>query len=131
MSTPMHDQLDAMMATLREDREKFDQAIVRAEEITETATSKNRMVRATVDARGRLTALELKGRRWRELAPTELCTRIVETVRDAQDAAAARSAELMTGLLPSGLDAMLNGSPPDFESMLTDVLKDFAEDDDD
>jgi hypothetical protein len=127
MSIPDNNQMEAMMAALREDREKFDQAVGRVDEITETVTSKDRMVRASVDARGRLTALELKGRRWRDLAPPELCTKIVETVHRAQEATVARSAELMTGLLPPGLDAVLRGSPPDFESMLADVLKNAGE----
>lgn len=127
MSTPMHNQLAAMMAALREDREKFDQAIGQVDQITETVTSKDRMVRATVDARGRLTALELNGRRWRDLAPPELCAKIVEAVRSAQEATVTRSAELMTGMLPAGLDAVLRGSPPDFDSMLADVLNNLAE----
>jgi hypothetical protein len=127
LSAPMHNDLDAALAALREDRQKIEEAIDRVNEVAETVTSNDRMVRATVNAQGRLTGLELNGRRWRDLASKELCTKIVEAVREAQTSAAARTVELMAGLMPPGLEPMLAGSGPDFESILGEMLENFGE----
>ena len=77
--------------------------------LTGSATSKDRMVTATVDGRGRLVDLDLAGTRYRRLAPAELTARIVETVRAAQEDAAHATATMLTGLLPDGLGMPVDG----------------------
>lgn len=128
MSAPVPDDMEAAVASMREQLEKVGQAIGEVENISESATSKDRMVTATVDARGRLTDLALNGRRWRDLAPKELCARVVETVESAREAATGKTTQLMTGLLPPGLDAVFDGSAKDFDSMRA-ALRDLGKDD--
>ena len=78
--------------------------------VTGSSTSKDKMVTATVDSQGRLVGLTLKGTRYRQLAPAELTSRIVETVRAAQELAARESASMLAGLLPAGLGMPLDGN---------------------
>jgi hypothetical protein len=115
MSAPMRERLEAAFADLRAQRDKiveFDAAMKTRRTVV---TSKNRMVSATVDCRGKLVELSLKGNRYRSMAPAELAALVVETVATAQDKALkealAAAAELMpraakfAGLADGDLDA--------------------------
>ncbi|OLF17637.1 YbaB/EbfC family nucleoid-associated protein [Actinophytocola xanthii] len=125
MSAPLHNEMAAAMEQLRERQKELTAAVGRAQEVSESATSRDRMVKATVNGQGQLTELELKGRRWRDLAPKELSAKIVEAVGEAQRAAAAATHEVMTGLLPPGLDLeRLRTSGPDLDGMFASMLKD-------
>jgi DNA-binding protein YbaB len=110
MTAPMQDQLEAAMARLRQQREKIREFQSAMEERTVSVTSKNRMVSATVDSRGRLTALSFKGNRYRSLPPAELGALVVETVSQAQETAAKQALEAASSIMPSGLPGMSSGS---------------------
>lgn len=127
MSTPLHNELASALADLRAQQGAIEDALGRMRAVEATATSEDRLVEASVDGQGRLTGVRLAGRRWRELAPKELCARIVEVVNRAQDKAAAETAALAGGLMPQGMDlAALRGPGPDLEAMFAAALDDAA-----
>jgi DNA-binding protein YbaB len=103
MSNPQGFDLEHAIADLRAEQARIQAASEHMASLTGSATSKDRMVTATVDSRGRLVDLKLAGTRYRQLAPAELTTRIVETVREAQEDAARTAASELSGLLPDGL----------------------------
>ncbi len=109
MPTPMQGDLEAALAELRAGTARIREASDRMHAVTGTATTKDRMVSATVDSQGKLVDLTLKGTRYRQMAPAELTARIVETVREAQEQAARDSAEMLSGLLPPGLGMPVGG----------------------
>ncbi|MGH3380328.1 MAG: YbaB/EbfC family nucleoid-associated protein [Actinoallomurus sp.] len=111
MSEPLNplNDLDAALAGLRAEQTRIRAASDQMNAVTGSSTSKDRMISATVDSRGRLVDLKLKGTRYRQLAPAELTARIAETVREAQDSAARTSAETLAGLLPPGLGLPVDG----------------------
>lgn len=95
--------LDGAIAELRAEQARIQEVTEQMSKLTGSATSKDRMITATVDSQGRLIELELAGTRYRQLAPKELTTRIVSTVREAQDKASRVAASTLSGLLPEGL----------------------------
>lgn len=101
--------LQGAIADLRAEQARIQEAGERMTSVTGSAKSKDRIVTATVDAQGRLTDLKLAGTRYRQLAPAELASRIVETVRAAQEDAARVSAERLAGLLPPGIGLPVDG----------------------
>jgi DNA-binding protein YbaB len=114
MSNPPDFDLEHVIADLRAEQARIKAATDQMTKLTGSATSKDRMVTATVDGQGRLVGLKLTGTNYRRLAPAELTARIVDTVRAAQDDAARASASALAGLLPDGL-----GLPADGEFDLT------------
>jgi hypothetical protein len=109
MSNPPEYDMGQAIAELRAEQARIRAAGERMTSVTGSATSNDRMVSATVDSRGRLTGLKLTGTRYRQLAPAELCTRIVSTVRAAQEDAAREAAGTLAGLLPPGLGLPVGG----------------------
>jgi DNA-binding protein YbaB len=101
--------MDEAIANLKAQQARIGEASERMTKVTGSATSKDRMVTATVDSKGRLVDLKLKGTRYRQLAPAELTARIVETVREAQEQAASEAASTFAGLLPPGLGIPIDG----------------------
>lgn len=116
MSNPPEYDLANAIADLRAEQSRIQAATEHMSSITGSATSKDRMVTATVDGQGRLVDLKLGGTRYRQLAPAELTTRIVATVREAQDDAARATAAALSGLLPDGLSLPVD-SDFDLEAM--------------
>jgi DNA-binding protein YbaB len=106
--------LEHAMADLRAEQARIMAATDQLTKLTGSATSKDRVITATVDGQGRLLELKLTGTNYRRLAPAELTARIADTVRAAQDDAARASASALAGLLPDGL-----GLPADGEFDLT------------
>ncbi|MDQ2589060.1 YbaB/EbfC family nucleoid-associated protein [Saccharothrix yanglingensis] len=126
MTTPLHNEMAAALAELREQQTRITEAVTRLKAAEVTATSDDRLLQATVDSQGRLTELKFTGRRWRDLAPKELAARLVDVVNRAQDKAAEQSAGMVAGLMPAGmdLDALRAGAPgldALFEAAIGDV----------
>jgi DNA-binding protein YbaB len=90
--------------------------------ISGSSTSADRMVTATVDGQGRLVDLKLAGTRYRKLAPAELTTRIVETVRAAQAHAAQETASTLADLLPAELGLPRFGEKLDLDEMFESAI---------
>jgi hypothetical protein len=125
MFSSFENQMTEAMRELRDRQGEIVSALGKLNEATATATSKDRMLKATVDAQGKLTELAFNGKRWRELAPKELGAKIVEVVADAQRQAALATSELMAGLVPAGFDLdQLRSTGPDMESMIDDAIAD-------
>jgi hypothetical protein len=109
MSDQPYDGMEAALSKLRAETARIREAGEQMNAVTGSSTTKDRMVTATVDNQGRLTDLKLRGTRYRQMAPSELATRIVETVREAQEIAARESAGMLAGLLPAGLGIPIGG----------------------
>lgn len=125
MFSSFENEMTEAMRELRGKQEEIAAAFGRLQEATATATSGDRMLKATVDGQGRLTELAFNGKRWREMAPKELGAKIVEVVADAQRQAAATTNELMAGLVPAGLDLeRLRDNGPDLEAMIDTAIED-------
>ncbi|MBM7773658.1 DNA-binding protein YbaB [Actinokineospora baliensis] len=103
MSTPLHNELATALAELREQQERIATAVDTVAKATTTVTTEDRMVEATVDGQGKLVELKFTGRRWRDLAPKELASRLVDTISKAQEQSAQSSAAVFAGLMPGGV----------------------------
>jgi DNA-binding protein YbaB len=75
----------------------------RMQEVTGTAWSADRMVKAVVGPRGQLTHLEIDPRVYRNPNSVALAETIVATVRAAAEQAMRRSQELIDATVPSDL----------------------------
>ena len=125
MFSSFENEMTEAMRELRDKQGEIAEALGKMHEATATATSKDRMLKATVDGQGRLTELVFNGTRWREMAPKELGAKIVELVADAQRQAAAATGELMAGLVPAGVDLeQLRSVGPDLEAMIDTAIAD-------
>jgi DNA-binding protein YbaB len=107
----MPDKWDAQaaIADLRAEHTRIQEVTDRMKSVTGSASSKDRMVTATVDGQGRLVDLTLAGNRYRQLAPGELASRIVATIRSAQDDAVRTTTGLLNEVLPPGLGLPVGG----------------------
>lgn len=120
--------IEQMMAEVRASHAELAERAAEVETLTATATSKDRVLSATVDARGVLTELKITGQSWRELAPKELCSRIVDIVGQAQQDVQARGRELLDGLGPDGVDPMAGlPSADEMASMMQGLVAQFGE----
>ena len=124
MFSSFGNEMTEAMRELRDKQGEIASALGKMHEATATATSKDRMLQATVDGQGRLTELAFNGKRWREMAPKELGAKIVEVVADAQRQAAAATGELMTGLVPGADLEQLRSVGPDLEAMIDSAIAD-------
>jgi len=125
MFSSFENEMTEAMRELRGKQEEIASVFGKLQESTATATSKDRMLQATVDGQGRLTELGFNGKRWREMAPKELGAKIVEVVAEAQQQAAAATNELMAGLVPAGVDLeQLRSVGPDLEAMIDTAIAD-------
>ncbi|GAA3014385.1 YbaB/EbfC family nucleoid-associated protein [Actinokineospora diospyrosa] len=100
MSTPLHNELATALAELRQQQERIATAVDTVANATTTVATEDRMVEATVDGQGKLIELKFTGRRWRDLAPKELASRLVDTIAKAQEQSAKSSAAVFAGLMP-------------------------------
>lgn len=122
MFSSMHNDIAEMLKNLQEQRERLTEAAREMREVTANATTKDRMIKATVDSRGRLTELTFTGNRWRDLAPKEFASKVVDVITRAQDKANKTVTGLAAGVAPEGIDLqqiLENG--PDFDDMLADI----------
>lgn len=105
MTFPMHDHIEQAAAQLREQGERiqgFHEELTRR---STTVVSKDRMVTATVGGTGKLTALSIKGNRYRVMPPAELANVVMETVNAALEQASTDTMAAARALLPAGFDA--------------------------
>jgi DNA-binding protein YbaB len=115
------------MADLRAEQARIQAATERMTSVSGSASSKDKMVTATVDGQGRLVELKLAGTRYRQLAAGELTARIVATVRSAQEEAARATASVLSGLLPAGLGMPVDGEL-DLKAMFDAAVASMAQD---
>lgn len=101
MTYSMHDQIEQAAAELRAQGERilgFQEDLARR---STTVVSKDRMVEATVNGAGKLTALAIKGNRYRMMSPAELSNVVMETVNAALEKASTETMVAAKALMPS------------------------------
>ncbi|MFD5226092.1 YbaB/EbfC family nucleoid-associated protein [Microbacterium sp. NPDC058342] len=121
------EELEQMIAEMAETQASIAGVEKQLSELSATVVSKDRLVSATVDAQGAISELKLSGQSWREMSAKELTTKIIDAVTQAQHDVAERSAALLAGIAPEGIDPM-SGLPDgiDMESMMTGLLSQFG-----
>lgn len=89
--------------------------------ITVTVTAPRRVVSVTMGNAGEVRELTFPTAAYRSMTPVELATVITKTIEDARSQALDRAAELLSGMLPPGLDArQLVRGKTDLSQMLPD-----------
>ncbi|MFC7432204.1 MULTISPECIES: YbaB/EbfC family nucleoid-associated protein [unclassified Agrococcus] len=122
------DDIEQMMAEVRQTHADLAERAAEVDALTATATSKDRVLSATVDARGVLTDLRLTGQSWRELAPKELCSKIVAIVAQAQQEVQERGRALLGEGGPEGVDPMAGlPSADEMAAMMQGLVAQFGE----
>ncbi|MEV0135000.1 YbaB/EbfC family nucleoid-associated protein [Dactylosporangium sp. NPDC050688] len=124
MTIPLHNQVEHAMAQLRATQDALDAVQRELSETTTSSTSRNRAVTVTVDGRGEITAITFPTGAHRSMAPAELGELLVETIREARQAASQTAVSLFTPLMPSGtnLGALLDGDL-DLDGMIAEALQ--------
>ncbi len=105
MTFPMDDYLEQAAAALREQGERIAGFQAELAQRSTTVVSKDRMVTATVGGTGKLTALAIKGNRYRMMAPAELANVVMETVNAALEQASTETMAAAQALMPGGFGA--------------------------
>jgi DNA-binding protein YbaB len=102
--------------------------------ISATAVAPREVVKVTVSGKGDVTAIEFPTSAYKRMAPTELATVLLATIREARAKALYAAAEVMMPELPKGLNfidliegkADLEAAAPD-EADIPDAVRDFLE----
>lgn len=124
MFSPLHNEMTSALTDLRARQAQIAETVGRLDDVTGNAATKDRTIEAIVDGQGRLTELTFRGQRWRELAPKELGTKIVEVVAEAQRNAADTTAQLVADLVPEGVDLdRLREMGPDLDAMFASAIE--------
>ena len=122
------DEIEQMMAEVRQSHADLAERSAEVDALTATATSTDRVLSATVDARGGLTDLKVTGQSWRELAPKELCSRIVDVVAQAQQDVQRQGRALLADAGADGLDPMAGlPSADEMTAMMQGLVAQFGE----
>lgn len=124
MESPYEDEISKLLSELNEQREKVSSAVDEIHAVRQSVVSKNKIVKATVDGQGKLTELEFRGDRWRDLSPAELSAIVVEVVTGAQEKARSAVTELASATAPAGVDVTaLFGEKLDIDALFPDAEK--------
>jgi DNA-binding protein YbaB len=97
-------QLEAMFTMLADEQRKlaeFQRKMTEASTVTE---SPNKMVTATFDGRGELVSLKFNNTKFRSMAPNELATMLMETLRRGRAAAFGQIDEMAGGEVLPGVN---------------------------
>ncbi|SNY69848.1 YbaB/EbfC family nucleoid-associated protein [Paractinoplanes atraurantiacus] len=128
MTSPMHNRLEEMMAELERHKAAIGDLQNGLASSETNVTSKSRAITVTVDGQGELTGIRFVTNAYRSMAPAELASLIVETVREAREKSRAHAVQLFSQVMPSGIPIMemLNG-PVDFDSAMADIQQAFRD----
>lgn len=123
MTNPLRYDAENALAELRAQQARI-KAAGHALAIAETtASSKDKTIEATVNSQGRLIGMRFRGDRYRDLAPAELASRIVEVVRQAQTDASTAATAAFSGLLPGILPDLNAEDGFDFDAMFDEAVE--------
>ncbi|MFI6763369.1 YbaB/EbfC family nucleoid-associated protein [Micromonospora sp. NPDC050417] len=124
MSSPLHDRFEQAFTEFEEQKVALSDFERKLAESSKTVTAKNRAVSVTVDGQGDLMELKFPTNAYRTMAPAELSSLLVETIREAREQARASTTEMLETYLPGGMASfdMLN-NPIDFEEILGEALR--------
>lgn len=96
--------INAAMAALDEERRRLAEiSRIRREETT-TVHAKDKSVSMTFDGSGELTELKFNGNKYRSMAPAELASLLIETVKLGRSRSMAKMTELMSSDSTPGID---------------------------
>ena len=123
MSEPLRYDAENALAELRAQQAKIKQAGHALATAETTASAKDKTIEATVNSQGRLIGLKFRGDRYRDLAPAELATKVVEVVRQAQTEASAAATAAFAGLLPGILPDLSADDGFDFDAMFDEAVE--------
>ncbi|MEU3275221.1 YbaB/EbfC family nucleoid-associated protein [Saccharomonospora sp. NPDC006951] len=98
-------QVDALLADYHRSREQLASVQRELAAFSESASSADGMVTATVGARGTLTGLVIADEAYERYRPAELAAHIVEAATVAGGKAVAGAGDLLAPALPEGTDA--------------------------
>ena len=122
-SNPFQALLDEVQSQLDEALERADQAQEALTAVSGTATSKDHLVSAMVDARGAVTELKFHTTRYRTMAPSELSAVLLDTIGKAQQEASAHLEEVLGPIGPEDLEI---GDVTSGRAELADMLEAFG-----
>jgi DNA-binding protein YbaB len=104
MGLPYEDAMKELMAEFESTRSNLAKAQESMQAASGTARSKSRMLSVTVDGHGEVTELKFHNQSWRTMAPGELSKVILQTIKDARQAAQKEMLASVSKLMPAGLD---------------------------
>lgn len=109
--TDHRDEVDQLMADYRRSREQLASVHRALLSITESASSPDGMVTASVDSTGTLSGLTITEEAYRRYRPAELADAVVRAARSAAVKAGERARQALAPALPPGADpaAVLTG----------------------
>lgn len=124
MSSPLQNRFEQAFAEFEEQKTAISEFERKLAESSMTVTAKNRAVSVTVDGQGDLMELKFPTNAYRTMAPAELSSLLVETIRTAREQARESTSELLQTFLPGGISSydMLN-NPIDFEEIMGEALR--------
>ncbi|MTD59058.1 YbaB/EbfC family nucleoid-associated protein [Amycolatopsis pithecellobii] len=102
-------QVDELLADYRRSRERLASVQRELSAVTASESDPDRLVTATVGARGTLTKLEISEEAYRRYRPAELADAIVRVTAAATARALSEAGEIMAPVLPAGADPLLEG----------------------
>ncbi|GAA0239542.1 YbaB/EbfC family nucleoid-associated protein [Cryptosporangium japonicum] len=123
MTNPLRYDAENALAELRAQQAKIKAAGHALATAETSASSKDKMIEATVNAQGRLIGLKFRGDRYRDLAPGELANKIVEVVGQAQTDASKAATAAFAGLLPGIMPDLSADGGFDFDAMFDDAVE--------
>lgn len=104
MGSPMGENIEELLGDYREQLRKATELTRSLQQISGTATSQRRTLKASVGSQGELTELEFIGDSYRELPPRELAALIMKTVAEARQEVMKQVTSMVAPTLPPGLD---------------------------
>jgi DNA-binding protein YbaB len=109
--TDHRDEVDQLMADYRRSREQLASVHRTLLSITESATTQDGLVTASVDSTGTLSALTITDEAYRRYRPAELADAVVRAARSAAVKAGERARQALAPVLPPDADpaAVLTG----------------------
>lgn len=111
-------QLEQMLDDYQQRRSSLADLHQRLRTLTATVTSPRREVTVTVTHTGAVVDVTFDGPGYRRLPPKELSELVMRTIGAAREKAVAEAAELMSPVLPEGVDARrLLAGQVDFETL--------------
>jgi DNA-binding protein YbaB len=129
-----NEELDQLLEEYRKRRAEAGERQRKIQEISATAVAPRQTVKVTVGAQGEITALEFPTSAYKRMAPNELAEAILGAAREAKGKALEAYKELMTPMLPAGLNfldlvqgkADLAAAIP-AEPQMPDVVREYVE----
>ncbi len=124
MTSPLHSKFEQAYAEFAKQQSGVSEFERKLAEASTTVTAKNRAVIVTVDGQGDLTELKFPTNAYRTMAPAELSSLLVETIKSAREQARESASELLHAHLPAGgLAFDMLDNPVDFDEILTEAVR--------